>query len=76
VAQAQSQSPGTDAYFYTGQEEQANLTQATIVHEALHGLTGKNDPDLYNLLTGKTLGSQLSDVINTVLEQHKCAGTN
>src|SRR5262249_52835735 len=51
VAQAQVQFPAGDAYFYTGKEALKNLLPSTVLHEALHNLTRKNDADLYHLLT-------------------------
>jgi hypothetical protein len=74
VASAQTQPPGTDAYIATQKNALKNLTQATILHESLHNLTGLDDPDLYNLLTGKILPPGPTVIINTVLEQNGCAG--
>jgi hypothetical protein len=74
VAQAQIQSPATDAYIYSGKEALKNLTQATLLHESLHRITGLSDADLYKLLSGKVLGTQASALINTVLLQNGCAG--
>jgi hypothetical protein len=73
VAQAQIRPPATAVYIYTGKEALKSLTQSTVLHEALHNLTGKTDPELYELLTGKKLGTQPSVVINSVLVQNGCA---
>jgi hypothetical protein len=75
VATAQVQPPGTDVYLATQKDALKNLTQATILHESLHNLTGLDDPDLYKLLTGKKLPDGPTAIINTVLEQNGCAGT-
>lgn len=65
--------PATNAYLYTGKDALRNLTQSTVLHEALHNLTKLDDDELYKLLTGKELGFQPSAVINTVLVQNACA---
>jgi hypothetical protein len=75
VATALTQTPNTDIHIATQKDALRHLTQSTIVHETLHNVTGKDDPDLFMLLTGSPMGEQLSQVINTVLEQHGCAGT-
>jgi hypothetical protein len=74
VASAQTQPPGTDIYIDTLKDALRNLTQATILHESLHSLTGLNDDDLYHLLSGQILNNRPTVVINTVLEQNGCAG--
>lgn len=74
VASAQVQPPATDVYFYTGKQALKNITQSTLLHETLHRLTGKNDHDLYKLLTGKELEEgKPTDVINQALVQNGCA---
>jgi hypothetical protein len=73
VATAQTQSPGTDAYYATQSAALQHLTQATILHEALHNLTGLGDPDLYMLLTGKNLPAGPTAPISSALVTMGCA---
>jgi len=73
VATAQTQSPGTDAYYATQSAALRYLTPATILHEALHNLTGLNDPDLYLLLTGKKLPDGPTSPISDALATTGCA---
>ena len=73
TASAQTQPPGTDVYIATQQKAREQLTQATILHEALHNLTGLDDPDLYYALTGKELVG-LTVAISIELERHSCVG--
>jgi hypothetical protein len=74
VALAQSQPPGTDVYIATQKSATPNLTQSTILHEALHNLTGLSDEDLYRALTGTAFpkGSPTS-IINKPLVDNGCA---
>ncbi len=59
VAASQLRPPATDVYIntafapktYSQRYAWEYLKQATIVHEALHNVTGKNDDDLESLLT-------------------------
>jgi len=74
VASAQTQPPGTDVYIATQKSLLKYLAQSTILHESLHNLTGLDDPDLYNLLTGKKLPDGPTTPINTALEQNGCVG--
>ena len=73
VAMAQVQPPATDIYINT--HVLNYLTQGTILHEALHNLTGKNDPQLKTMLD-LPLGQSATDDINHKLEGAGCAGTN
>ncbi len=75
VAEAQTQPPATDVYIATQKKALSYLTPVTILHESLHNLTGLDDPDLYNLLTGKKLGPGPTTPINDALQQNGCVGT-
>lgn len=72
VAEAQTQAPATDIYINSLKPMLPLLTQATILHEALHNLTGLGDDDLESLL-GLTPTAGPSDVINYRLEENICA---
>lgn len=78
VANARTQmdglSPGHDVYWNTTKEGLQHLTQATVLHETLHNITGDNDPQLEILVGAPTTG--VSDAINHVLEDNGCAGKN
>ena len=63
----------TDVYIH-GQNISA-LTQGTVLHEALHNLTGLRDDDLKRLLDLAPGDSDTSN-INDVLVQHGCAGND
>jgi hypothetical protein len=86
VAMAQTQPPAHDVYFATQSAALNSLLQSTILHEALHNLTGLGGDDLYLFLTentgipggipGPALPSVLSGPsfpINTALVQMGCA---
>lgn len=78
VSQAQpvpGATPATNVYFATQKSVRPDITQAVILHEALHNLTGLSDARLYNLLTGtaKGLGLRHSCVISKVLIDNGCA---
>jgi hypothetical protein len=73
VAMAQTQPPATDVYINT--HALSYLTQGTILHESLHNLTGKNDPDL-KIMLDLPKGTSATDDINHKLEAAGCAGTN
>ena len=75
VASAQVQPPGTDIYLATQMRALNYLTESTILHEALHNLTGLDDNKLYNRLSGTTcgFGNSKSAVINTLLISNGCA---
>jgi Bacterial Ig-like domain (group 2)/IPT/TIG domain/Beta-propeller repeat/Galactose oxidase, central domain len=74
VAEAQTQAPATDVYFNTKLEKKY-VTQATILHEALHNLTHLGDDDLEILLGLPSTASKgaPTDVIDKVLESNSCA---
>jgi hypothetical protein len=70
------QPPGTDVYIATQAKALHYLTQSTILHESLHNLTGLDDGDLYYRLSGQRLCTTCkSDLINVVLVQNGCGGT-
>jgi hypothetical protein len=73
VAESQAQSPATDIYV-TNEPDflKKYFLQSTILHEALHNLTGLRDDDLASLL-GITLDGSVSFPINTVLVANGCA---
>jgi hypothetical protein len=79
VAKAQMRFPGTDIYLYTGTRKVLGknplqlLTSATVLHETLHNVTGLDDDQLYNALTGLQLNGTASAAINDVLVQNGCA---
>lgn len=73
LAMAQFQPPKTDVYIWTGKENLSLLKQSTLLHEALHSLTGMGDATLYFVLTGKPLGRQPTHVISTFLANNGCA---
>lgn len=74
VAEAQLQPPATDVYINTNARVlKKYLTQSTILHEALHNLTGLEDPALAEALgTSPTPGGSTTP-INTALVQGGCA---
>lgn len=76
VAMAQTQSPATDVYINTTASLlKTYLTQSTILHEALHNLTGLDDDDVETLLGLPPTASKGSptDVINKTLVANGCA---
>ena len=69
----------SDVYFQIdhglfGYGGSSGLTQTTILHEALHSLTGLDDDELYKKLTGKTAadGSSASSGISQALKDNGC----
>ena len=80
IAAAQTQPPGTDVYINTSKLKK--LTQSTILHEALHNLTGLedivDDPNILDLkgLLGIPRTSNGTEDINRILEAKGCVGTN
>ncbi len=78
IAEAQTQPPGTDVYLNTNPAfsklVQKKLTQSTILHEALHNLTGLEDPALMETLGTSPGPNGATDTINQVLVQNGCAG--
>jgi IPT/TIG domain/Bacterial Ig-like domain (group 2)/Kelch motif/Galactose oxidase, central domain len=75
VAVSQIQPPATDMYVNTFNYKL--LTQATILHEALHNLTRLNDDQLKMLLgLNGNLGQAATDDISKKLEDNGCAGKN
>jgi len=77
-----SVSDRSDVYFRPGASgilgkmfggEPSGLEQSTILHEAIHSLTGLEDPELYNKLTGKTAtGDAASAGITDALVKAGC----
>jgi hypothetical protein len=57
-----------------GYGENSGLNQVTILHEALHSLTGLQDIELYKLLTGNTTesGAVASAGISQALKDNDC----
>jgi hypothetical protein len=49
------------------------ITPTTVLHEALHNLTGLDDSDLYHSLTGLQLNGRASSIINSVLLLSNCS---
>jgi hypothetical protein len=75
VAMSQVQSPATDMYINTFNYKL--VTQATILHEALHNLTQLSDDPLKVLLgINGTLGQAVTEDISKKLEDNGCAGRN
>jgi hypothetical protein len=76
IAMAQTQPPATDVYLHTNANIlRRYLRQSTVLHEALHSLTGLTDNGLEQLLGLTPTASQgkATDVINTTLENNSCA---
>jgi hypothetical protein len=66
----------SDVYFQIdrglfGYGENSGLTQTTILHEALHSLTGFGDDELYKKLAGKTSDTSSAD-ISKLLKDNDC----
>jgi hypothetical protein len=74
VAIAQIQSPATDIYVATQKEALKHLSKSTVLHETLHSVTGLDDDDLFNALTGGTLPPGPTSPIDVVLQQFGCVG--
>jgi hypothetical protein len=74
VAVAQTQAPATDVY--VNSRRMKFFTQSTILHEALHNLTGLEDGDLKALLGLASTSTSATDDINKQLEQNSCAANN
>ena len=56
-----------------GYGENSGLSQTTILHEAIHSLTGLGDEELYKLLTGKTVtAGEASAGISQALKDNNC----
>ena len=68
----------SDVYFNIdhgsfGYGSNTGLNQTTILHEALHSLTGLSDMELYTLLTGKTANpGESSASISKALKDNDC----
>lgn len=63
----------TDANWLNGKNNGFD-DQTTILHEALHSLTGLDDEKLYTLLTGKTAGHDASSMgISQALKDNGCS---
>ena len=62
-------------YFATQKTAIPRITEATILHEALHNMTGFGDDTLYNLVSGTTggLNGHNSCLINLELIRNGCA---
>jgi hypothetical protein len=74
VAEAQVQKPATDVYINSRKNVWKNyLTQSTLLHEALHGLTGLNDPGLAETLGTSLTATGATYPINQVLVRNGCA---
>ena len=74
VAEAQLQPPATDVYINTRQKVwKKYLTQSTILHEALHNLTGLEDDALAETLGTRTTSTGGTTTINAVLVSNGCA---
>jgi hypothetical protein len=67
IARSHVQLPRTDLYYYTGKEALKLLTQADILRETLHLLTGYDDPTLFKALRGRELLNQPSVLISNAL---------
>jgi hypothetical protein len=64
-----------DVYFDTQAKPWKLLTPTTILHEALHNLSGLSDKDLYYKLTGEDLKSEHNThPIDEKLDQNGCGG--
>jgi hypothetical protein len=72
VALAQTQAPSTNVYIASQPVGLKNLTQSTLLHEALHNLLKLRDKPLYESLSGQNLQGP-SDAINKVLISNQCA---
>jgi hypothetical protein len=82
---AMAQAWGIDVYINTKTSiRKRYLRQSTIVHEALHNLTGRSDPKLFQLLgitpelieslgLTEAVNRGATNVINVVLDLHGCA---
>jgi hypothetical protein len=73
VAQAQVQPPATDVYINTDKSTLKILSQSTILHEALHNLTGLDDYQLEEFLGLNVTKIVPSSVINDRLKEKECA---
>jgi hypothetical protein len=74
VAEAQLQPPGTDVYLNADPKVwKTYLAQSTVLHEALHNLTGLQDPALAEVLGTSLTSTGATTPINTVLVQNGCA---
>ena len=75
VAEAQAQPPSTDIYINTRTKIWKEwLTQSTILHEALHNLSGLNDSALAEILGTSLTATGATNTINKVLVKNGCAG--
>jgi hypothetical protein len=75
VAEAQVQPPATDVYINSQAKVWSKyLTQSTLLHEALHGLTGLNDPALAEALGTSVTKTGATTPINEALVKNGCAG--
>jgi hypothetical protein len=72
TAQAFAAPWNTDVYIFPKKKGWSLLTPATILHEALHNLTGLDDEDLYMSLTGQPLKTQNTEVITVKLREQGC----
>jgi len=68
--------PPTDVYVVTLEQALKYMTPDTVLHEALHNLTGLDDNDLYTWLTGKPLPAGPTTPINRTLINCGCVGAN
>lgn len=74
VAEAQTQLPANDVYINSNAKvSQKYLTQSTILHEALHGITGMNDSALAEILGTHLTATGASSPINAALVNNGCA---